>query len=145
MTSSTPQTHQRLMLWQSFARLLCLLCVIINKCNAYLLIGVLNHPAKCIYIIFFVCLYLSSIHKKTNCIVVFWTEYPHSLGSCRFRGVWATSEVVVLFFTTSLKCRAPSREAMDIIFKVFWYDSTWKMNPRPTDREADTLTTTVKY
>ena len=27
-------------------------------------------------------------------------------------------------------------------FKVFWYDSTWEMNPRSTDCEADALTTT---
>ena len=29
--------------------------------------------------------YLSSIHKKANCIAVFWTVILHSLGSCHFR------------------------------------------------------------
>ena len=34
--------------------------------------------------------YLSSIHEKTNCIAILWTGSPHSLGSCLFRGLWAT-------------------------------------------------------
>ena len=65
------------------------------------------------------------------------------LGSCHFRNVWTTclphkgegillntlpkdttSELTGLFSTTSPKCRAPSREAVDTIFEVFWYDST---------------------
>ena len=37
---------------------------------------------------FFVLLpYLSSTHEKANCIAVFWTERPHSLGSCHLRCV----------------------------------------------------------
>ena len=102
---------------------------------------------------------LSSIHEKANCIVIFWTERSHSLGSCHFRGVWATcllhkgggvplsalpkdttSELAGLFSTTSHKCRAPSREAVNTIFKVFWYDSAREMNPRPTDCGANALT-----
>ena len=48
-----------------------------------------------------------------------------------------------LFSTTYHKCPAPSREAMDTIFKkVFWYDSTRGMSPMSTDCEADALTTT---
>ena len=35
--------------------------------------------------------YLSSIHEKANCIAILWTGSPHSLGSCLFRGLWATS------------------------------------------------------
>ena len=31
--------------------------------------------------------FLSSIHKKANCIAMFWTVSPHSLGSCHF---WVT-------------------------------------------------------
>ena len=34
--------------------------------------------------------YLSSIHEKANCIAILWTGNPHSLGSCYFRGLWAT-------------------------------------------------------
>ena len=34
--------------------------------------------------------YLSSIYEKTNRITMFWSGRPHSLGSCHFRGVWAT-------------------------------------------------------
>ena len=53
-----------------------------------------------------------------------------------------TSELAGLFSTLSLMCWAPSREAVNTIFKVFWYDSTREMNPRSTDCEADALTTT---
>ena len=79
--------------------------------------------------------YLSSIHEKANCIAILWTGSPHSLGSCLFRGLWATclphkgggvplsalpkdttSELAGLFSTTCHKCRAPSREAADAIF-----------------------------
>ena len=83
--------------------------------------------------------YLSSIHEKANCIAMFWTVSPHSLGSCHFRVTclphkrWGvpfsalpkdtTSELAGLFSTTSHKCRAPSREAVDTIFKSLWYDS----------------------
>ena len=83
------------------------------------------------------------------------------LGSCHFGGVWpsrlsckgggvplsawpknATTELVGLLSITFLKCRAPSREVMDAIFKVFWYDSKRNVNPRSTDYEADAITTT---
>ena len=79
--------------------------------------------------------FLSSIHEKANCIAILSTGSPHSLGSCLFRGLWATcpphkgggiplsaspkdttSELAGLFSTTSPKCRAPSREAIDTIF-----------------------------
>ena len=88
----------------------------------------------CMYVCMY-CSYLSSIHEKANCIAIFWTGHPHSLGSCHFRDVWATcfphkgggvplsalpkdttSELAGLFSTTSHKCRAPSREAVDTIF-----------------------------
>ena len=39
---------------------------------------------------FFYLPYLYSIHEKANCIAMLWTVCPHSLGSCYFRGVWAT-------------------------------------------------------
>ena len=90
------------------------------------------------FIYFFFMFYLpflSSIHEKANCIAILWTGSPHSLGSCLFRGLWATclphkgggiplsalpkdttSELAGLFSTTSHKCRAPSREAIDTIF-----------------------------
>ena len=90
------------------------------------------------FFIFFFLFYLpflSSIHEKANCIAILWTGSPHSLGSCLFRGLWATclphkgggiplsalpkdttSELAGLFSTTSHKCRAPSREAIDTIF-----------------------------
>ena len=72
--------------------------------------------------------------QKANCITVFPTGCPHSLGSCHFRGVCATcrphtdggvplsalskntNELAGLFSTTSLKCLAPSRKAVDTIF-----------------------------
>ena len=84
---------------------------------------------------FFSLPYLSSIHEKSNFIAIFWTGRPHLLGSCHFQGVWAiylphksggvplnalfkdtTSELAGLFSTTSSKCRASSREAVDTIF-----------------------------
>ena len=34
--------------------------------------------------------YLSSIHETANHIAILWTGSPHLLGSCRFRGLWAT-------------------------------------------------------
>ena len=40
--------------------------------------------------IFFYLPYLSSIYEKANSIAMSWTVYPHSLGSCYFRSVWAT-------------------------------------------------------
>ena len=33
---------------------------------------------------FCICSYSSSIHEKANCIAIFWTGRPHSLGSCHF-------------------------------------------------------------
>ena len=108
---------------------------------------------------FFYLPYLSSIHKRANYIAMFWTVCPHTLGSYCFRDVWATCllhkdggvplsalpkgttcEPAGLFTTTSLKCRAPSRDAVDII--VVWYDTTRGMNPKSTDCEANALTTT---
>ena len=87
------------------------------------------------YLFLFIYHGVSSIHEKANCIAMFWTANPYSLESCYFRGVWATclphkgggvplsallkdttSELAGLFSTTSLKCRAPSREAIDTIF-----------------------------
>ena len=84
---------------------------------------------------FFSLPYLSFIHEKSNFIAIFWTGRPHSLGSCHFQGVWAiylphksggvplnasfkdtTSELAGLFSTTSSKCRASSREAVETIF-----------------------------
>ena len=104
--------------------------------------------SACIVLLIFIV----SIHEKANCMAIFWTGRWHSLGSRYFRGVWATclrlkgggvplsalpedttSELASLFFLTSPKCRAPCREAMNIIFKVFWYDSTRGMNPRSTE------------
>ena len=111
--------------------------------------------------IFLYCPCFSSIHEKANCIAVLWTVSPHSLASCHFRGVWAncllhkdggvplsalpkdtTSKLVGLFSTTCPKYRAPSRVAVNTIFKVFWYDSTRRMNSRSADRKADALATT---
>ena len=44
------------------------------------------------YEVFFVFYlpYLSSIYEKANCIALFWTGRPHSLGSHHFRAVWTT-------------------------------------------------------
>ena len=51
--------------------------------------GSINHH-NCVYCIVLYCSYLSSIHEKVNCISIFWTGRPHSLGSSHFRDVWAT-------------------------------------------------------
>ena len=80
---------------------------------------------------FFMC-HIYSPFRRKRCIPMFWTVSPHSLGSCHFRvtclphkggGVPlsalpkdTTSELAGLFSTTSHKCRAPSREAIDPIF-----------------------------
>ena len=37
-----------------------------------------------VFFVFCICSYLSSIHEKANCIAIFWTGRPHSLGSCHF-------------------------------------------------------------
>ena len=84
--------------------------------------------------IFFYLPYLSSIPEKANCIAIFCTGRPHSLGSCHFRGVWATclrhkggtsrqvpcpraqQANLPSCSATSPKSRAPSREATDTIF-----------------------------
>ena len=42
------------------------------------------------FFVLFYLPYLSSIHEKANCIAILWTGSPHSLGSCLFRGLWAT-------------------------------------------------------
>ena len=136
---------------------------IASNIKTFVLIKTNNFYSNISYFFYlFICLpYLSSIHEKANCIAIFWTGRPHSLGSCHFRDVWATclphkrggvtlsalpqdttSELAGLFSTTSPKCRAPSREAVNNIFKVFWYNSTRGLNPRSTDCEADALTTT---
>ena len=44
----------------------------------------------CFVLFLFYLPYLSSIHEKANCIAILWTGSPHSLGSCLFRGLWAT-------------------------------------------------------
>ena len=91
-------------------------------------------PISLFYVLFYLP-FLSSIHEKANCIAMLWTGSPHSLGSCLFRGLWATClprkgggiplsalpkdttrKLAGLFSTTSHKCRAPSREAIDTIF-----------------------------
>ena len=43
-----------------------------------------------LFLFLFYLPYLSSIHEKANCIAILWTVSPHSLGSCLFRGLWAT-------------------------------------------------------
>ena len=43
-----------------------------------------------LYYFYFYLPYLSSILEKVNCVAIFWTGRPHSLGGCHFRGVWAT-------------------------------------------------------
>ena len=90
-----------------------------------------------LFIFFYINLpYLSFIHEKANCIAIFWTGGPHSLGSCHFRDVWATclpdkgggvplsvlpkdttSELAGLFSTSSPKFREPSRKVVDTIFQ----------------------------
>ena len=99
-----------------------------NTWNSWVLSPMTNN-----YLLY--CSYLCSIHEKANCIAIFWTGRPHSLGSCHFRDVWATclphkcggvplsalpkdttSEVAGLFSTNSRKCRTPSMKAVNTIF-----------------------------
>ena len=106
---------------------------------------------------FFAHIY-SPFTRKANCIAVFWTGCPHSLRSSHFRGVLATclpykdggvlfstllkdttSELAVLFSTTSPKCRAG--KLWILFFKVSWYDSRG-IDLRFTDCEANALTIT---
>ena len=46
----------------------------------------------CFLFVFLVlyCPCFSSIYEKANCIAIFWTGRRYSLGSCHFRGLWAT-------------------------------------------------------
>ena len=48
-----------------------------------------DSDAFCFVFLFYLP-YLSSIHEKANCVAILWTGSPHSLGSCLFRGLWAT-------------------------------------------------------
>ena len=100
--------------------------------------------------------------RESQLYAIFWTRRRHSLGSCNFRGVWATclphkggnlqtlpkdttSELAGLFSTTSPKCRAPSRELWTPFFKVFRYDSKRGLNPRYTESKAVALTSTLFF
>ena len=58
------------------------------------------------------------------------------------RRMACASNLVALFSITSLECRASSREAVNTILKSFCCDSSREINPRSTDREANSLTTT---
>ena len=122
--------------------------------------GAVPNPAKldqnhCSCFIFYLP-YLSSIHEKAifhyvldgKSALAWELLFPGHLSSIQRWGVPlsalhkdTTSKLAGLFATTSHKCQAPSREAIDTIFKVFWYDSTKGMNGRSTDCEADALTT----
>ena len=53
-----------------------------------------------------------------------------------------TSKLAGLLFTLSLCALRQAGKLWIPFFKVFCYDSTWGMNPRSTDCEADALTTT---
>ena len=93
------------------------------------------------------CSYLSSIHEKANCIVIFWTGRPHSLGSCHFRGVWAaclphkgggvplsalpkdTTSLPTCSLQPSIIAERQAGKLWIPFFKVFWYDLTRGMNP----------------
>ena len=114
------------------------------------------HCRLLLFFFCFICHFYPPFTRKRIVSLYFgvWTVSPHSLGSCLFQGLWATclphkgggvplsalpkdttSELAGLFSTTSPKCRAPSREAIDD-------DSTRGMNPRSTNCEADALTAT---
>ena len=105
--------------------------------------------------------YLSSIYQKANCIAIFWTVCPRSLGSCYFRGVWATcllhkdggfplspcprTQQANLPACSPQHLLNAERQAGKLwipFLKVFWYDSTRGLRPRSTDCEVDALTTT---
>ena len=108
----------------------------VKHCDVKIVLPVPNqYEFFCFFLFLFYLPFLSSIHEKASCIAILWTVSPHSLGSCLFRGLWATclphkgggiplsalpkdttSELAGLFSTTSHKCRAPSREAIDTIF-----------------------------
>ena len=91
---------------------------------------------------------LSSIHKKVNCIPIFWTGHLHSFGSCHFRSDWATclphknggvtlsallkdtSKLASLFSTTSLNAKRQAGKLRISFFKVLWYDSIRENEPQ---------------
>ena len=101
------------------------------------------------------------LHEKANSIAIFWAGRSHLLGSCHFRGVWATclppkggdvplsalpkdttSELADLFSQHFLNAERQAGKLCIPLLKVLWYDSTRGMNPRSTDCKADALTTT---
>ena len=110
------------------------------------------------YFIFLYLPYLFSIHEKANCIAMFWTERPHSLGSCHFRVTCLphkggasrqvpcprTQQANLPACSPQPPINAERQAGKPLIpfFKVFWYNSTRGMNPRSTDCEADAPTNT---
>ena len=101
---------------------------------------------------------------RKRIVSLFWTVSPHSLGSCYFRGVWTTclphkGGGPVECLAQGHKKRAcwlvlhnlpmiAKRQAGKLwipFFKVFWYDSTREINPRPTDCDVDAQTTAPSH
>ena len=95
------------------------------------------------FILLFYLPYLSSIHEKASCIAILWTGSPHSLGSCLFRGLWATclphkggasrkvpcprtqqANLPACFPQPPLNAERQAGKLRIPFFKVFWYDST---------------------
>ena len=82
----------------------------------------------------FVLFYLFSIHEKANSIAILWTGSPHSLGSCLFRGLWATcfphkgvEEVVA-----HMICHPSETRVRPTFFKVKTIDLVGSSGPHHT-------------
>ena len=102
--------------------------------------------------LFYLCVWA---HARFACLSSYWaittgkllgptTCLPHENGDMPLSALPkdTTSNLAGLFSTLSpcAKCQAGKRWIP--FFKVVWYYSTWGMNPRSTDCEADALTTT---
>ena len=89
--------------------------------------------------------YLSSIHEKANCISIFWTErITHKGGSVPLMVCPRTQQANLPTCSPQppLNAELQAGKLWIPFFKVFWYDSTWGMNPRSTNCQANALTTT---
>ena len=99
----------------------------------------------CFFVLY--CQSLSSIHEKANCIVIFEWDVRTCLRVAIFKASGApvfhintgalsalpkdtTSELSGLVSTTSLNAERQAVKLWITFFKVFWYDSTWGINPR---------------
>ena len=136
--------------WESFLRL----------CTKHLVVRHASGLSALLAKSFFYLPYLSSIHKKANCITIFWAGHLHTLESYHFQNIWATCLPHKGGASRQVPCpriqqanlpacspqppRNAEHQAGKLwipFFKVFSYDSTRGLNPRSTNCKVDALTT----